>query len=1015
MLAAALAVACAVATFVEKDWGSQAARAEVYETWWFRLLLGLLTLFLASHLLRRRWWRPERLPLALMHGGAALVLIGAMVTWRYGMEGFVHLREGQTGTTLLSRRPFLTVTAVYGADSATVQVPVSFSPRKKVRLSAQLAVGGVEIGARVTRYVAEGVREIVAHPTGGPAVALTVVDGNARQIVVLGPGEVAWLAGVVLACDTTVADSLPVVTFSVKGDRPAFCATQPVVRQAMRDTALVRLPAHEHHPLEPLQLYMVGQVRWALRSFLPQARVTAVPAREIQPPVDPSSVEEALELELRAGQEHRLLTLFGGTGVPGSPQQVALGQVQVSATFGSLAQKLPFALQLLDFAVERYPGSDRPSMFISKVVVVDAEHGVRRAAEVFMNHPLAYRGHRFFQTSYDDDELGSVLTVAADPGRTVVYAGFVFLGGGLVLWLLMPGLRRGRMPPAPDQRVLVSVLGLTLAAVLTSGSSRQEVAARPREAHVRAFAALPVLDADGRVKPMDTFAREIVQKVSGQSRLERLEPAEALLDMMTHPERWQRVPMILVEDHQIRAVLGLSERQKARFADFFAADGRYRLAHFLHAVNRKPAAERDRHDRELLKTDERASICYLIFRGFLPRLLPHPQQPEHSLSYQEVRRELRGEAAARTQSLYETYLQAVRGAERGGSWEEATRALRRIQDYQQQHARELLPSRSRLQAEIVLNRLQPFQRLLPVYLAMGVVLTALALGMTLSARLPGRQLVAVAKGLLLAAFLVHTGALVLRWYAAGHAPWSNAYESMVYIAWAATLAGVVYSRRSVWLPAATCLLAAAALLVAHLTGMDPQITPLVPVLKSGWLVIHVSTITASYGFFGLGALLALVVLTLTVVRTKGSTPRLEPVIGALATDCSRLVKVGFALLCIGTMFGAVWADVSWGRYWGWDPKETWTLITILAYVVTLHLAHTPGVRNPLTFPTLSLVGFASVLMTYFGVNYYLTGLHSYAQGQPFPIPFWVYAAAGAIVVLTVTAFLRSARVRAQSG
>jgi len=262
--------------------------------------------------------------------------------------------------------------------------------------------------------------------------------------------------------------------------------------------------------------------------------------------------------------------------------------------------------------------------------------------------------------------------------------------------------------------------------------------------------------------------------------------------------------------------------------------------------------------------------------------------------------------------------------------------------------------------------------------------------------------------LLLLVFLLHTGGLGLRWYASAHAPWSNAYEATVYIAWAAALGGVLLSRQSLWLPSATSLLAAAALFVAHLSGMDPQITPLVPVLKSRWLVIHVSTITASYGFLGLGALVALLSLGLRAFAPASASARLRMALAELYSDTTRLLRLGFVLLTIGTMFGAVWANASWGRYWGWDAKETWTLITILTYTVILHLRQVPKLAGEVLFSAASVLGFGSVLMTYFGVNYYLTGLHSYAQGERLSWPPLAYLALAVVIVVIVMASVRHA-------
>jgi cytochrome c-type biogenesis protein CcsB len=252
----------------------------------------------------------------------------------------------------------------------------------------------------------------------------------------------------------------------------------------------------------------------------------------------------------------------------------------------------------------------------------------------------------------------------------------------------------------------------------------------------------------------------------------------------------------------------------------------------------------------------------------------------------------------------------------------------------------------------------------------------------------------VSFALLVLFFAAHTAGLIMRWYISGHAPWSNGYESMIYIGWASVLAGFIFSRRSVMTMAATAIMTGLILFVAHLNWMDPQVTNLVPVLQSYWLAIHVAMITASYGFLGLGALLGMIALILFIMKNAENSQRLNLAIRELNTINEMSLLVGLVLLTVGNFLGGVWANESWGRYWGWDPKETWALVTILVYAVVLHLRFIKGAYTEYIYSVVSLLAFTSVLMTYFGVNYYLAGMHSYAKGDPVPVPDfvpWTYA------------------------
>ncbi|MEE4287686.1 MAG: c-type cytochrome biogenesis protein CcsB, partial [Mariniphaga sp.] len=255
-------------------------------------------------------------------------------------------------------------------------------------------------------------------------------------------------------------------------------------------------------------------------------------------------------------------------------------------------------------------------------------------------------------------------------------------------------------------------------------------------------------------------------------------------------------------------------------------------------------------------------------------------------------------------------------------------------------------------------------------------------------------------------FVVHTAGIIIRWYISGRAPWSNGYESVVYVAWAAMLAGILFGRKYPMVIATAAFLSGVSLFVAHLNWMNPEITPLVPVLKSYWLTIHVSIITASYGFFGLSAFLGILVLILIIIRRNSNEGKVNRFIDQLTTINEMSVTVGLYFLTIGTFLGGVWANESWGRYWGWDPKETWALITIMIYSFIAHMRLIPSLKGVYNYNMASVFGFASVLMTYFGVNYFLAGLHSYGKGVADGVHPSVIITFGVIGGLMIWAYLK---------
>ena len=262
--------------------------------------------------------------------------------------------------------------------------------------------------------------------------------------------------------------------------------------------------------------------------------------------------------------------------------------------------------------------------------------------------------------------------------------------------------------------------------------------------------------------------------------------------------------------------------------------------------------------------------------------------------------------------------------------------------------------------------------------------------------------------LIIFGFALHTLGLALRWYISGHAPWSNGYESMIYIAWAITLSGIIFSKQSHLALATTSILTGITLFVAHLSWLEPQITTLAPVLKSYWLTIHVSIITASYGFLALSCLLGFITLCLFIfANPKKENDNFFKILLSIK-ESNRInemaILMGLVFLIIGNFLGGIWANESWGRYWGWDPKETWTLISIIIYSIIIHLKYIKNLMGEYLLSLLSVISYFSIIMTYFGVNYFLSGKHSYAAGEAVPIPSFIYIALLVIVIVILLSY-----------
>ncbi len=724
-----------------------------------------------------------------------------------------------------------------------------------------------------------------------------------------------------------------------------------------------------------------------------------------------SGYTNGLRLEVTADGRAEELLITGQKGLEGRVLQVVVGDIVVGAGYGAKRVKVPFSLELLDFEMTRYPGTNSPESFASEVIIHDQERGVDRPFRIFMNHILDYRGYRLFQSSYDRDELGTYLSVNHDAlGTWTSYLGYALLTLGMLLTLFSKNTRFAELGQRVTKLRNRGAAIAILIAVSWAGQVQGQTVPQIDEDHAERFSELIVQDVRGRMKPMHTLSREILRKIHGSESWSGLNADQVVLSMWTEPSAWYAVEFVkLGKAERLNQLVGV-EGDKAGYRDFFNEDGSYKLGDEVARANMMDATEKGVYEKNLISVDERVNIMNMVFSGMLFRLVPVPDDPARRWSSgAHHRSEQPTEVAAR---FFNSYRSALRTSAREGQYQQANDLAADLDRYQRNQGTDLVPTDAKRSAEIWLNEWKPFNRLALVYLFLGLLfLTLLFAGVFIEKPLHSRW-ARILTGALMLAFIFHTVGLGLRWYVSGRAPWSNGYESMIYIAWTSTLAGTLFARRSVGALAATNILASVVLLlIAMLSYLNPEITPLVPVLKSYWLTIHVSLEAGSYGFLMLGAIIGLINLLLIATASRQRWKKTRPKIEELSAISEITLTAGLFMQSVGTYLGGVWANESWGRYWGWDAKETWALVSILGYAVILHMRFIPAFRNMFAFNVGTLFGLASVIMTYYGVNYYLSGLHSYAAGDPVPIPQWVYIAVISLVLLSSVAYMRWRRLR----
>ena len=347
------------------------------------------------------------------------------------------------------------------------------------------------------------------------------------------------------------------------------------------------------------------------------------------------------------------------------------------------------------------------------------------------------------------------------------------------------------------------------------------------------------------------------------------------------------------------------------------------------------------------------------------------------------------------------YLSESMKASQNKDYKIVDQLLTGIRDYQKKFGAKVMLSDKKINTEVLYNKYDIFKKLFSWYLYAGVLMFLFVIWKIFSAKKWVSIAVHVSHIIIGLLFLMHLAGLIVRWYISGHAPWADAYESMIYVAWATMFFGLAFGRKSQLTVASTAFVTSIILMVAHWNWMDPAIANLQPVLNSYWLMIHVAVIVASYGPFTLGMILGLVALFLMIFTNAKNKQKMDLTIQEITYINEMALIVGLVMLTIGNFLGGQWANESWGRYWGWDPKETWALISIMVYAFVIHARFVPALRGKWIYNVMSVFAFASILMTYFGVNFHLSGMHSYATGEKQAVEIYVYIALVVALIATI--------------
>lgn len=961
----------------------------IFKSKWLEVVIGLLALNFIINIFKYNLIQRKQWSVLLLHMAFLLIILGAGITRYFGYEGIVNIREGQTVDSFYSYDTYLDIFIdgfIEGQPkrSRTAARRVRFSERLSNNFKIVDDFDGKQVKFEVKDYKSKvGVEQKLVPNDSGTDYLLLVENSNGQRnehflkrnsSVRIGNSIVAFGE---LEQNSTIEIRETANGLELRSSRPGL--VQDMITEE-KDTLVANL----NYPLKYLRLYQFGNL-----SFVIPKKVLKGNLEEVLVP-DPNSSYDAIQVEISVGKTKQLVYVSGRSGEAPVHRRITIDNLFVHIAYGSKKHELPFSITLNDFIADKFPGRDKVyKAFKSKVSVQDIDPF---NYDIYMNETLTHKGYRFFQASFDEDEKGTYLSVNHDLyGTWTSYAGYLLLFAGLI-FLLVDGKSRvssltGKIRLPKAALVLFALLSFSINEV--SGNDQDGPASAQAYQYIEsnaidetvasAFGKLIVQDERGRMKPINTYSAELLRKISKNDKFGKLDSDQVILSFIQFPEEWVSIELIKLKkgNDSIRNILNIpQQRTHAALNDFYHEDQTLKLpAKLLQKASR--GFNPSQFEKDILRAFQDQYLLGQALKGEVLRIFPLPNDSTNTwVSYQE----LSGYHISYLSGSFQELAQQV-FEERNTNAALITQFVQALDQIQRTYGKEVVPEPAKVDFEVMYNRLNIFERLFLWNLLLGLSLVLFSVaGLFWDSRII-KFAIKIHRWLIYGLFGLFLFGLISRWYISGHAPWSDAYESMVYVAFITLLFGIILGRHSSLTLASTCFVSSMILMVAHWNFIDPAITNLVPVLDSYWLMIHVAIIVASYGPFTLSMTVGLLALVISVFVNSRNIDKVRSALQELTTINEISMTIGLIMLSIGNFLGAMWANESWGRYWAWDPKETWALISIMIYAFVLHMRLIPGLKSKLTLTVASVIAYASILMTYFGVNFYLTGLHSYANGS----------------------------------
>ncbi|WP_233898813.1 cytochrome c biogenesis protein CcsA [Tenacibaculum piscium] len=1020
------ALSMGIATFIENDFGTQTSKALVYNTWWFELIMLFFVVNFFGNIFRYRLYRKEKWSVLLFHISFLLILIGAGITRYISYEGLMIIDEGETTNTFFSDTNYLNVIvdnnafqkeinnklllSAWGNNSA--EFTETFQPTKEEKKH--------EINYKLVDYIPWSEEKLVLDENGIEHLFFVESSSGSRHEHYIKRGTTQNIHNILVSFD--VSNNNASVNFFYEDGSLKMISKNNGEWLRMADKKRGEIVKDSVQQFQYLTLHTIKGLQFVIPKSPEKGAMQTLSGEKDNKKYD------TVIFDITANGETKRVNFYGGQFNVDNIEEFNLGKLHFRAWYGAKKRQTPFNIKLNDFQLEKYPGSESAAAYASEITVIDKDETFD--FRIFMNNILYHKGYKLFQSSYkiDGENEQTHLSINHDfYGTWVTYIGYFLLFFGLIVSLFIKNTRfddlKKSLEKIRNKKIKLTVIAVFFSLVSFGQQDSHQpkqiteaqidsilIANKVNDKHADLFSSLVIQDVGGRMKPAHTFASELVRKVAHSNKFKDLDPSQILLSITENPMLWLNVPFVYLEkgNTQVRDLLGISKEVKyARFIDFYNKDGSSKISKLVVAAQKKKI--QNKFETDIIKIERRVWLLSQALGGGMLRIYPIPNDQNNKWVSQPETLEanFKGTDSVFVRQSLPVYLQLLQASRKSGDYTETNKVLEGIKKFQQKFGAEVIPSKNKIDLEISYNELNIFVKISKYYAYISLLLIVFVFFQIFNNKPWVNYVVKLLIGIVILLFIFHIAGLTMRWYISGNAPWSNAYEAVIFVGLATMFFGLILGKNSSLTIAATTFLVSIILFFAHQNWLDPEIANLQPVLNSWWLYVHVSIISASYGPFFLGMILGVFALILIIFTNKKNKDKMDIHLKELTIINEMALTVGLVMLTVGNFLGGMWANESWGRYWGWDPKETWALISIMVYAFVLHMRLIPGLRGRYTFNLFSIIANTSIMMTFFGVNFYLSGLHSYASGDKVITPTSVYCFVSFVSILGLLAWFKN--------